>query len=568
MLGAVKNKIRKFWKGLPVLARFFLVLAILLTIFRIVLAMKIPLHIQAAAVYDDRMLVNYSRSMLSGKWLGEFNQFSLAKGASYAIFLAINYLLGLPYSFTLVFLYIVAVVLFCIALSRLIKNKTFLYILYSIMLYSPVMFHDENVQKVYRGGVIVIFALLIVAAVIGIYTRIEEKNRQVLKWAILATVALVFFWFLKEDSIWILPFVVGGIALATIRAMRMKLSKKQRWGKVLIACLPLVGLIVGIFGYKVINYAAYGEFAVTDRQGTYFKEVITDLIHIEGEGRSKDNWVTRDMLEKAYAVSPTLSQVKEDINRGYAGWAKEDGEIEGDIVFWEIKDAVAEAGFYESGASANEFYRKVHEELTAAFENGGLEKNGDFYISAVAKGINAEEIPEFLQHVSESLNNVVAYEYNEAGMYAATGDAAGIARFNELTMSQYIAPELDVASYRLEGVAVKIANKLVDIYQIAGKVMFYGAMAVLVMYTAYVIYWSCRKKLKRAELDLYLIVLGLTATCSILFFGTTFFCRFLSQRKVYDYASPMLPILLAVEVILFYVLMKGVKMALLKWRKK
>jgi hypothetical protein len=139
------------------------------------------------------MMVNYSTSLLSGKWLGGFNQFSLAKGASYSIFLVLNYLLGLPYSFTLILLYAIAIILFCVDLSRLIKSKTFLYILYTALLYSPVMFHDENVKKVYRGGVIVIFALMIVAAIIGLYTRIEGRNKKVIKWSLTASFALAFF---------------------------------------------------------------------------------------------------------------------------------------------------------------------------------------------------------------------------------------------------------------------------------------------------------------------------------------------------------------------------------------
>ena len=558
MIGKIKNKVFSFWTRLNRTEKIFLVVAIVLTVARILLAMKIPLHIQAAATYDDRMLVNYSANILSGKWLGEFNQFSLAKGASYSIFLAVNYLLGLAYSFSLIALYVGAVAIFCVAISKLIKNKVFLCILYSLMLYSPVMLHDENVQKIYRGGVIVIFALLVVAAMIGIYTRVEARKRLLAGWAILATISLVFFWFLKEDSIWMMPLVVGGVILSLIRIWKGKLKKKEAIRRVMLVMMPLIGLVVGMFGYKTINYMVYGEFAVTDRQGTYFKEVITDLIKIKDEGQTKDIWVTRGMFDKAYEASHTLAQVKDKIEKGYNGWGDENGEIEGDIVFWMLKDAVFEAGYYSSGRDVNDFYRKVHEELTEAFLDGSLERNDDFYISAVAKGINQAEIPEFIRHTIESLDNVISYQYNEAGVYPATGDRTGIALMNSLTMSQYIEPEVDIETYHLEARAVKMANLIVKIYKICGKMLFYVAVFGMLLFSGYMVQAVIRKKIDRNEMRIYLVLTGLIITCAALFLGTVFFCRFLSQKKVYDYASPMLPILLSAELIVVYVVPKRI----------
>lgn len=548
----IKRRIANSWKKMSLPEKIFLVVAIVLTVLRFMIAMKIPLHIQAGAVYDDRMMVNYSTSLLSGRWLGGFNQFSLAKGASYSIFLVLNYLLGLPYSFTLILLYAIAIILFCVALFRLIKSKTFLYILYTALLYSPVMFHDENVQKVYRGGVIVIFALMIVAAIIGLYTRIEERNKKVIKWSLTASFALAFFWFLKEDSIWIMPFVVGGIGITVIHILRMKGVRREKIKKVALACMPLVCLGLAVLGYKTINLISYGEFAVTDRQGTYFKDVMTDLIKIEGEGRSKDNWVTKDMLKKAYEVSPTFAQVKKEIEKGYEGWAKEDGEIEGDIVFWAIKDAVAEAGFYENGTMVNEYYENVHNELAKAFEDGRLKRNNDFYISSSAKGINENEISDFLELMGRSMDNVVSYEYNETGIYPATGDANGIALFGMLTMSQYVSAEAEGNFYKIEKITTDLVNGIVKIYQITGKVLFCLMVITFVVFSGYIFYLLIKKRNMKGVASLYLVVVGMFGTCFTLFFGTTFFCRFLSQRKVYDYASPMLPLLLVVELISIY----------------
>ena len=558
------KKLQIWFSKLSKLEKIVVILVILATLFRIFLAGKIPLHIQADATYDDRMLVNYASNLLSFKWLGPFDRFSLAKGCSYSIFLAANFVLGIPYAYALIFTYIFAIILLCVALRPLIKNKTFLAILYTVLLYSPVMFHDENVQKIYRGGVIICFAMIVVAGVIGLYTRLPGKTIKKSKslfWSILTSLALAFFWFLKEDSIWILPFALGGIALLLWKIFHLPLSKKRRLGRAALAILPLFTLGLSILGYKTINYLAYGEFAVTDRGGTYFQAVASDLLHIEGENRSPYRWVTKDMFNKAYAVSPTLSEIKPFMDQAFqSGWIREDGGIEGDIIFWVIKDAVAEYGIYDKGgATVDAFYRQIHEELSTAFAEGRLDRNQDFYISSVAKGINSEEMPEFLNVLAQSADTALSYKYNETGVYQATGDANGIALFSELTMSQSVTTDPNSVLYRPARLASKTATAITSVYQKTGKIIFYLFITAFIVFTIFIIRAAIKKTLDSATLSIYLIVLGIFATCLALFFGTTFFCRFLSQKKLYDYASPMLPLLSAIELIVFYQIAKAFK---------
>lgn len=260
------------------------------------------------------------------------------------------------------------------------------------------------------------------------------------------------------------------------------------------------------------------------------------------------------MLRKAYEVSPTLAQVRKEIDKGYKGWAKDDGEIEGDIVFWAIKDAVAEAGFYKNGPMVNEFYKNIHNELSKAFEDGRLNRNNDFYISAAAKGINQNELSDFMQLIGRSMDNVITYEYNETGMYPATGDASGIALFNMLTMSQYVDAEAEGNFYKIEGIITDLTKGIVKIFQVVGRGLFWLMIVIILIFTGYILYSIIKKRRMRETVSLYLIIIGMLGTCFTLFFGTTFFCRFLSQRKVYDYASPMLPLLLAVELIMLYLM--------------
>lgn len=82
-----KNKIDK--------VTFLLIIA---TLIRIYLSVKIPLYLQAGAVYDDNLFIAYSNNLLSLKWLGEFGYLTLSKSISFSVFIAILHIFEVPYS--------------------------------------------------------------------------------------------------------------------------------------------------------------------------------------------------------------------------------------------------------------------------------------------------------------------------------------------------------------------------------------------------------------------------------------------------------------------------------------
>lgn len=200
MVTLLKSKVQnQFW------TRMTVIVLVALTLLRFWLGIKTPILLQASAGYDDYLYVEYASSMLRGEWLGGFSHFTLLKAVSPAVILAVNYILGISYSLSMTVGYILAVFIFSLAMYRLMESRKFFVSLYVFLLYSPGMFHEENVQKVYRGGYIVIFTLLVFAAVIGQHAAvIRERKREFVFWTILGCVSLPVFYYLKEDSIWIL----------------------------------------------------------------------------------------------------------------------------------------------------------------------------------------------------------------------------------------------------------------------------------------------------------------------------------------------------------------------------
>ena len=102
--------IQKF-KKLSRIKQVLIVTVIVATFIRILLAVKLPLFLQADSGFDDFLMMEYAKSLVKGKWLGAFNHMTLAKGVSFPIFIVITYYLSITYSFALILLYLVGVIL-------------------------------------------------------------------------------------------------------------------------------------------------------------------------------------------------------------------------------------------------------------------------------------------------------------------------------------------------------------------------------------------------------------------------------------------------------------------------
>ena len=546
------------WKKLSFIDKTLIITLAIITLFRVLVAMKIPLFLQADAYYDDYLYVLYSKSLLRFQWLGSFNELTLAKGCSFSFFMLFNYIFGIPYSFALIITYIFSIAIFLKTIKRIICNKYFLFFTYIYLLFSPVMLHAENIQKVYRGGLLISFSLLVISGVIGIYTRINDSNnKNLFRYVLLTSLSLSFFWFLKEDSIWIMPFVLGGLFFTIVDIIK---NKKEVNKKIFIVIIPLLFLLFSITVYKSINYIKYGEFTITDRNGTYFKEVISDLLQIEDKNSNKDHWITKKMMDDAYKASPTLSKIKKEMDLEYeSGWIDEDGEIVGDIIYWVIKDAASKSGIYKNGGKAvNNYYKKVHNELVNAFETGKLKRKKEIYISKVVKGITKEEIPEYLSLMKESKKVLLTHSEYDLGLYPSTGDVDNIALFNELTMSQIVLPGSNEQIYNPSSKVINLCKKIVVIYKKIGLILYYLFIISFVILSLDML-WSLIRKKENVNKRLFLIELGLLITCFVQFFGTTFFCRFLSYRKIYDYLSIIFPLIQALEMMGIYYIVKTIK---------
>ncbi len=577
------------------------------TALRIFIGYGIPVYLRGQYMADDFLMVRYAESMLQGLWLGEFRGATLTKVVGYSAYLAIMSKLGIPYSLGNTVFYCLCVLLFCMALYKLFPNLYVAFFMYVYLLFSPIMLNKDAIQKIYRAGFQSSVTLLLIAAIIGVYGTILRGQHVVrtILWSILASVSLTVFWFTKEDGIWLVPFVVCGLGIAAVVLFtggnkpsagygvwsgggdgfgrgrnkpsgsagvfgagsgrgRNKPSAEAGAGfggraarskaYVITCCmcfvLPAVSLLAASFAIRFTNNRHYGEFAVTDRNDTYYSKVMSDLYHIDDGQQPLLIWLSRDGLEKAFEVSPALAETKPYIDGMYQGsWAvTTDGEMHGDGIYWALREAVEANGLYEKGgAVVNEYYKKVHEELTAAFKDGRLPKDTkSIYISSGGRGMTKEEILEYFPaKFPEMVKVLLKYSLNVTAASPAEGDPEHVQRMAAIVKSPYVLEDGSNASEFETGVKCAVYDTLV--YSKCGIAVTIVAAIGFLLFFIMMLVGLFRKNFDRVPLMLVSMGMGLSAVLYI--FAILWFCAWNTMELAYEYLGPVVLIINALQVL-------------------
>src|SRR4051812_10950120 len=104
-------------------SRWFIAVVITLVLFKLWLVSAQTIVAVGSANHDDALFINLARALLGGGWLGSYNEFTLAKGPMYPLFIAGVFLIGVPLFTAQQMLYTAACGLLVRALRPLIPHR-------------------------------------------------------------------------------------------------------------------------------------------------------------------------------------------------------------------------------------------------------------------------------------------------------------------------------------------------------------------------------------------------------------------------------------------------------------
>lgn len=361
-----------------VATRCWLAAAVLLSAIKLWLVSAQTIYAIGPAIHDDKLFILLTEHILHGRWLGPYDQFTLAKGPLYSLFVAGNFWLGLPLLVTQQLIYLSACAVLTRALFPWLQSAGQRLAFYSVLALNPMSWDASNLTRLMRQSIYAPLAILTIAGLITLYARRHESFSRLVLPACGTGLALGCFWLTREESVWLLPAIglLGvGIALSIWREWK---SRWRRWG---LACSCfLAAYMLPILTVSWQNYRHYGWFGTVEFRATEFKAAYGALTRISNGPVLAQVPVTRQMREVAYTISPTFAKLQPYLEGTVGGhWTDremypvEERQIRGGWFMWAMRDAVAAAGMAPDARTAMQYYQRIADEVNAACDSGRIE---------------------------------------------------------------------------------------------------------------------------------------------------------------------------------------------------
>jgi hypothetical protein len=309
------------------------------------------------ATYDDRWFLERAGSILAGSWLGEYDHMTLIKGPGYPLWVALCGALRLPLLPAQQGLYALACVAAVWALAPVVRAPMARAAMFVVLLFNPMTYAWDIGTRAAREGIYPALALLVFATVAGVVLRPDAPFARRTVLAVLGGVAIAFFWFTREEGLWITPLLVAGV-VAVIRQGR------RGWALAAVAAAAFAATYGSVM---IANGVRYGVFEVVEFKERSFLRAYASLVAVRAETPEAHLPVPREVRERVYAVSPAFAELGAHLE-GPSGqhWASR-GDLRDATFMWALREAVAAAGYYRRGpAAAREYYDRLSAEIDRA----------------------------------------------------------------------------------------------------------------------------------------------------------------------------------------------------------
>lgn len=328
------------------------------------------------------------------------------------------------------------------------------------MLFNPIMASSEVIQRVYRNSITPAQVLLVFGGQFGFYLRYQYGKKFSMKWAIVTTCGFISLWFSREDTIWVVPFlIVSAVVIflkAIIHGFFHNVTCKKRVQYIIILLLPFLALPACRLPITLINGVVYNSW--TDNELTHgaFPKVMKALYAIDMEEPTPYTSIGREKIEKVYEISPTLASIQDSLDAVMDLYAAQSGRIEenkkcGNVengwFFWALRDAVQLEGYYKDGRTADRFYQAIYNEIEIAFKNGKLRQK-----ATMPSALMPPWQPGMLSSLLSTIAQADAYVSSENELFlldriAVDDGSDGIARFEWITGRHAVRAVSSIDSY-------------------------------------------------------------------------------------------------------------------------
>lgn len=416
------------------------------------LVCDLPIMAVPKGIHDDWIMVHLAETLRNGQWLGEYNDLTLTKGMFFPLYLAVCNFLHLSYLNVTALCYTVSCMLFVYGLRPLLKKTWEIGLLYLALLCNPISYSVQAFQRVYRNSISYIQVLLIFGGFFAMYLRRKEPLKKQIIWMLAATFGTVSFFYTREDAIWVVPFLLVFLViyLGSILGLWRKTRENYYIGKGILVLVPFLCLWLAGQLIAAQNERYYGIRTTNELQDSGFAQMYKSMMAVKPNEDIPGVTLTREKIARMCEVCPTLKELEPYFQSSREYWAGPEGdadtwEVRDGWVFWIVRTALAQAGYYENGAMANDICLQIRDELEDAMDKGLLERQATMpstYMSPWRKG--------YLRDLFGALEKAVAYTttYEEMEtlvyLYSEPDENGGNLLFERITGDKTVWYESDM----------------------------------------------------------------------------------------------------------------------------
>ena len=540
---------------------YFLILIVLLAIIRLVATFHLTAYEIGNAVVDDTYYVMTADYLKHGMWQGKFNNNTLIKGITFAFILNITSRLNISYINFLSLFYILSSLAITYSLKGLIKNRFFLLLIYVWILYNPAMFGLYIAQRVYRNGLVPSFSLLIMSCYFFILNNKSLKLSDIYLINIISGFLLGMFYNLREDSIWIFPFI---IFMSIVLIIKLKHKENSLCKRIFLLLVPIFVLILINNVICFINYQYYGSYKRLDFVNSPFEKTYIYISKIDYPDTNIRESVSRSKLEYLFNISLSLSQYRKEIVESFKFYDTIDcntnnNKVDNGWWQWTFRNSLNTTEVSKTFKSRDEYYNKVYKELKQS------EKDGKIQLRKI-------NFSEFFINFSNALEKSTKYVIAIHGIHSDIAMESYYASempiidewYKEITHDRFIYSEKDIKEYKIADLIEQNEyldkykyvsdnlNRIIKIYQFINPSIF------IVSIVGYILSSIDLLRKKFVFFDTWIIMSSLIGTMLVMLFGYSYVyvTSFTGVLSYMYFAGIYGPMLLFETVAVYYLINK------------
>ena len=347
-----------------------------------------PIQALGDAAYDDLLFVRLADFIGSGQWLGPYDHLTMAKGAAYSLFMAINQRTGIPLKLAEQLMYLLASATFVTSIRRVCASNCASVAIFAVLALNPQPWTPDVGGRVVRENLYTSLSLLGLALAIRICVQrpgAAVTRELAASWPLLALLGLVggLYWLTREEGSWLLPaLALLALYWTAANAPRIRESRAQVAAAAAFLAVPLACFSLVVGTVDAVNLAHYGVFRNNDFRSADFQAAYGALSRI-----SHDRWMRyvvfpRDARERAYAVSAAARELRPYFEGPGGEFWRQAGcgqtgitpcpEVLSGWFMWSLRGAVAAAGHYRTAVEAQRFHLQLAREVNDACDRAAI----------------------------------------------------------------------------------------------------------------------------------------------------------------------------------------------------